>query len=561
MTRHEVPAGAPGQSRAESAEAFDAVELEVFRQLFAAAAEEMGVRLMRSAYSPNIKERRDFSCALFDVRGDMIAQAAHIPVHLGSAPLSVKAILERFPADGMRPDDRYIVNDPFAGGTHLPDITVVAPCFVDGRGSGPRFFVATRAHHADVGGTTPGSLPISTHIDQEGVRIPPSRLDDELIESICRQTRTPEERRGDLRAQLAAIGVGIERLSGLCVSYGADRIDDAGQALQDYAARFVRRLLADLPDGTFTFKDVMDDDGHAARDVAIRCTIRIEGDRAVVDFRDSDDQAPGPINAVRAITLSAVLYAFRCLTAADVPSNSGVLEPIEVRTRPGSVVDAQPPAAVAGGNVETSQRIVDVLFGALAQALPDRVPAASCGSMNNVTIGGDDARQRIGHDQADDTGRHGSSFAYYETIAGGAGAGPESDGGGAVHTHMTNTLNTPVEALERDYPFRVEAYALRRGSGGAGRHRGGDGLRRVYAFDTHARVTLLTDRRRHAPYGVAGGMPGAPGVNRLHRADGSATDLPGKCSIHVEPGDRLELLTPGGGGWGHATDTLNQAAP
>ncbi|MEM7624002.1 MAG: hydantoinase B/oxoprolinase family protein [Planctomycetota bacterium] len=530
---------------------FDAVELEVFRQLLAAVAEEMGFRLMRSAFSPNIKERRDYSCALFDARGDMIAQAAHIPVHLGSAPASVKAILEAFPAAAMRLGDRFIVNDPFAGGTHLPDITVVAPCFVDGintpgPGSGgiaPRFFVANRAHHADVGGKTPGSMPIGTSIDDEGIRIPPSRLDEALIATIATQSRTPDERRGDLRAQCAALDAGIARLEELCVTHGPQRLADAGQALQDYAARYIASLIRDTPDGTYRFEDVMEDDGHGHTDLHIRCTLTVTGDRATFDFRDTVDQTLGPVNAVRAIVLSAVLYGLRCLAPAELPSNSGILRPVEVLTRPGSLVDAQPPAAVAGGNVETSQRLVDVVFGTLAQVLPGRVPAASCGSMNNLLIGS------VGGDTT------GPPFAYYETIGGGIGAGPGQPGGDALHAHMTNTLNTPIEALEHSYPFRVTSYAVRRGSGGRGQAPGGDGIVRRYVFDRPAEVTLLTERRATRPYGLGGGESGRPGEARLVRPDGRSEILPAKCGFRVEPGDRLDVMTPGGGGWGPPTAT------
>lgn len=530
----------------------DAVELEVFKHLFAAIAEEMGVRLMRSAYSANIKERRDFSCALFDARGEMVAQAAHIPVHLGSAPLSVQAVIGRFAPKAMTPDDVFVVNDPFAGGTHLPDVTLVSPVFVAGQAA-PRFFIANRAHHADVGGATAGSLPISTSIDEEGIRVPPSRLDEATAERFCAASRTPEERRGDLLAQRAALHVGRQRLTSLCAAHGPERIEQCAEALQQYTARCIRRLIESLPDGAYACEDVLDDDGHGREDIAIRCTLRIAGDRAEVDLRESDDQVAGPVNAVRAIALSAVMYVFRCLAPAEIPSNSGVLRPVTLHTREGSVVDARPPAAVAGGNVETSQRIVDVVLGALAQACPERVPAASCGSMNNVTIGGR-KRAADGEDAA---------FAYYETLGGGAGAGPTADGGTALHTHMTNTRNTPVEAIEHGHPFRVEAYRVRHGSGGAGRHRGGDGLVRRYVFDAPAEVTLLTERRRHGPYGLQGGEPGAVGVNRLIRADGTTHELPGKCTRHVEAGDVLEIATPGGGGWGpsapahaHATMTM-----
>jgi N-methylhydantoinase B len=537
---------------------FNPIELEVYRQLLASVAEEMGVRLMRSAYSPNIKERRDFSCALFDAAGDMIAQAAHIPVHLGSSPASVKAVIETF-GDDMRPGDRFIVNDPFAGGTHLPDVTVVAPWFApdhlaaspatrstDQRvasdaakwdGKPARFFVANRAHHADVGGLTPGSLPLSRTIDEEGFRIAPSRLTDELIDRFAGATRTPGERRGDLRAQRAAIDLGLQRLGELCDSHGVERIAAAGDALQDYAARFIRAIIAEMPDGEYETMDRLDDDGHDRTDIALRCTFTVTGEDATFDLTESDDQTPGPLNAVRAITQSAVMYALRCLAPTDIPSNSGVLRPVRIVTRPGSIVDARPPAAVAAGNVETSQRITDVVFAALALALPDRVPAASCGTMNNLTIGA------LPEDD-------GEPFAYYETIAGGAGAGPADDGGSAVQCHMTNTLNTPVEALEHSYPFRVEHYRVRAGSGGAGAQRGGDGVERAYRFLRAAQVTLMTERRRHGPPGAAGGGAGQAGEQVLIRADGRETVLAGKCSLRVEPGDRLVIRTPGGGGWG-----------
>ena len=521
-------------------QSFNAVELEVFRQLLAAVAEEMGVRLMRSAFSPNIKERRDYSCAVFDSRGDMIAQAAHIPVHLGSAPASVKAVLEAFPAARMRPGERFIVNDPFAGGTHLPDITVVAPCYVGADPDNPLFFVANRAHHADVGGKTPGSMPIGTSIDDEGIRIPPSIFDDALITRICEQTRTPDERRGDLRAQLASLDSGIESLDALCNAHSAQRVAEAGEALQDYAARYVASLIRDTPDGSYRFEDVMEDDGHGHTNLAIRCNLTVMGEHATFDFRETVDQTLGPVNAVRAIVLSAVLYGLRCLAPAELPSNSGILRPVEVLTRPGSLVDAQPPAAVAGGNVETSQRLVDVVFGTLAQALPARVPAASCGSMNNLLIGSV---------EGDTTG---PPFAYYETIAGGIGGGPDGPGGSALHAHMTNTLNTPVEALEHSYPFRVESYKVRRGSGGPGAHPGGDGVVRCYHFDREAQVTLLTERRTRPPYGLHGGGTAKPGQATFIQANGRTQTLPGKHSFRVVRGDLLEIHTPGGGGWGKA---------
>ncbi len=502
------------------------VELEIYRHLFAACAEEMGVRLMRSAFSPNIKERLDFSCAVFDAEGSMIAQAAHIPVHLGSTPMSVAAAIAACP-EALATGEMVLLNDPYQGGTHLPDITVVAPCLLPGQRR-PQFYVANRAHHADVGGISPGSMPMSTHIDEEGIRVPPTVLNDQLVQRICDASRTPDERRGDLRAQVAAARLGIERLTAMCHRRGLAEVGAQATGLQDYSERRVRAALGRLPDGSWSFQDFLDDDGFGAVDIPIHCTLSIRGDEALVDFSGSSGAVQGSVNAVRAITVSAVTYALRCVLGDDIPANSGAMRPVTVVTEPGSVVDARYPSAVAAGNVETSQRITDCVFGALAQVLPDRVPAASCGSMNNVTIGGE-------------------GFAYYETLAGGAGGGPDGPGGSAVHTHMTNTLNTPVEALEHAYPFRVLAYRIRDGSGGSGVHTGGDGLVRVYAFDVPAEVTLLTERRRRGPWGLGGG-DGQPGSNLLRRA-GEVTQLPGKVRLQVAAGDVLEIHTPGGGGW------------
>lgn len=524
----------------------DPIELEVFRHLFAAVAEEMGERLMRSAYSPNIKERRDFSCALFDGRGQMLAQAAHIPVHLGSTPMAVAAVIDAFSLGDSPPGKRgqspfssrtYVLNDPYAGGTHLPDITVVQPLVLPG-GERPAFYLANRAHHADVGGISPGSLPISRHIDDEGLRITPRVLDDEAVDWIANASRTPDERRGDLRAQLAALHAGGERISALAKRYGLDHLTRRGDALIAYTQRMVQALIADLPDGQYPFEDVLEDDGFGNKNIAIRCDLMIDGQSATVDFTRSADQVAGPVNAVRAIAVSAVNYCFRCLLPADLPSNAGVMRPIRVVTRHGSVVDAQYPAPVAGGNVETSQRLVDVVFGALAQVLPKRIPAASCGSMNNLTIGGTDSRP----------GKHNKPFAYYETLAGGAGATSEHHGASALHTHMTNTLNTPVEVFEHAYPARIVKYAVRSNSGGAGERCGGDGVVRAYRFDTAVTATLLTERRGTQPYGLNGGEPGRPGLNTLTDALGNTVELPAKATLQIEPGQILTIQTPGGGG-------------
>jgi len=515
----------------------DPVQLEIFRHLLAAVAEEMGAVLRRTGFSPNIKERRDYSCALFTAEGELVAQAAHIPVHLGALPLSVQACREAFPK--LKPGDAVLLNDPFQGGTHLPDLTLVSPVFVEGHLLG---FVATRAHHADIGGMTPGSMPLSREIFQEGLIIPPIKLmergrpNQAVWKLLLANVRTPEERQGDLRAQLAANERGAQRLQELAAAYGLGTLRTAFNALLDYAERLMRALLQEMPNGTWRFEDALDDDGIGKKPLWIRVALIIAGDTATVDFSDTDPQCAGSLNAVRAITISAVYYVFRALLGYAVPANAGCLRPLRIVTRPGTLVDAQPPAAIAGGNVETSQRIVDVLLGALAQVCPDRIPAASQGSMNNLTIGGHDPR----------TNRY---FAYYETLAGGAGAMPYADGTSAVHTHMTNTLNTPVEALEYAYPLRVTCYAIRDGSGGSGRHRGGDGLIREIELLAPAQVTWLTERRRRAPYGLAGGAPGKPGRN-LWIHQGKTRQMPGKTSFQAAAGDRIRIETPGGGGWG-----------
>ena len=471
---------------------YNPIRLEVFKHLLASVAEEMGVVLCRTGYSPNIKERRDFSCAVFDAQGRMIAQAAHIPVHLGSMPLSVQEGIRSF---NFAPGDMVILNDPYRGGTHLPDITLIAPVFVQKGGGEDLFgFVASRAHHSDVGGMSPGSMPLSEEIYQEGIIIPPLKIMEggvenmALMQLLLANVRTPEERMGDLRAQMSSNYKGIERMQTLVKRYGDEEVATYMQGLLAYAERMTRRLLDDLPDGEYTFRDCMDNDGITSQPVEIAVKISIRGDEAVVDFSGSSPQSKGSINAVYAITLSAVYYVFRSLIGLDIPSNSGCLAPVHTIIPEGSIVNAKHPAPVAGGNVETSQRIVDVLLGALAQAVPDRVPAASQGTMNNLSIGGwDPERQR--------------AYAYYETIGGGMGARPDRDGADAIHTHMTNTLNTPVEALEFAYPFRVRRYGIRSGSGGDGRFRGGDGTSREIELLQDAKVTILSDRRQSSPYG------------------------------------------------------------
>lgn len=512
------------------------IELEIFKHLFAAIAEEMGVLLRRSAYSPNIKERRDYSCAVFNPGGEMVAQAAHIPVHLGAMPLSIQQALAEVP---LEPGDVIILNDPYRGGTHLPDITLISPAYAAETLIG---LVANRAHHADVGGMAPGSMSIARELVQEGLILPPVKLiaggalQTGVWDILLANVRTPEERAGDLYAQLAANQRGVSRLQELAAKYGPDTLQRQGAALLDYTERMTRALLNDLPDGRFEFADQLDDDGITPAPLPIHVAITIKGDTALVDFTGTAPQAQGSVNAVFAITLSAVYYVFRCLLALDVPNNSGCLRPIAVIAPEGTLVNARRPAPVAGGNVETSQRITDVLLGALAQAAPDRVPAASQGTMNNTLIGGWDPHR-------------GQSFTYYETLAGGMGARPGAPGESAIHTHMTNTLNTPIEALEYAYPFEVVRYEIRRGTGGAGRYPGGDGLRRDLRLNVPATASLLTDRRVSQPYGLAGGQPGAPGENILIH-EGTETSLPAKGSVDLQPGDVLSIRTPGGGGWG-----------
>lgn len=513
-------------------------QLEIFKNLFRSVAEEMGVVAQRSAYSPNIKERLDFSCALFDPHGAMVAQAAHIPVHLGSMPASVKAAIEAFE---LEEGDVVLLNDPYQGGTHLPDITAITPAYYRGRLVG---FLANRAHHADVGGAFPGSMGIATEIYQEGIRIPPVRLyrrgvlQRDVMQLLLANVRVPAERLGDLEAQAAANRRGVVRLLELVDKYGPETVHAWMQRLLDYTERMTRALIESIPDGSYTFADFIEDDGRGHGPLPIHVRIDITGDRAVLDFAGTAPQTPGPLNCPKAVTLSAVAYVFRCLTDRETPANAGAFRAFEAIVPEGSLLNAVAPAAVAGGNVETSQRVVDVVLGALAQAIPDRIPAASCGTMNNVVIGGYDPRR-------------GSSFTYYETLAGGMGGHARGPGLSAVQTHMTNTKNTPVEALEHAYPLRVRRYAIRPGTGGRGAFYGGDGLVRVIEALAPCRAALLTERRALRPYGLRGGEPGVAGYNRLWRAGSeSPTPLPAKVEVELAPGDVLEIATPGGGGYG-----------
>ncbi len=515
---------------------FDPIELELFKNVFIAISEEMGAVLGRTALSPNIKERKDYSCSLFNDKGETLAQGSHIPVHLGAMPLSVQAALQ---AVTFEKGDLVILNDPYRGGTHLPDITCISPVFLGRKLS---FFVANRAHHSDVGGMTPGSMPLATELFQEGLIIPPlklysrGRMNKDVFDLILSNVRTPDERRGDLLAQFAANEIGRARLEEALTRFGAGKVRLYSGLVQDYTEKFLRETIRTIPDGVYAFEDFLDNDGISARSIKIAVRVTIRGDEAVVDFSSSSSQTEGGVNANFAITCSAVLYVFRSLVEEDIPFNTGLMRPVEIVAPKGSIVNAEFPAACAGGNVETSQRIVDVLLGALAKAIPDRIPAASQGTMNNIAFGGYDPWRK----------RH---FAYYETIGGGMGAGSRAAGLDSVHTHMTNSLNTPLEALENYLPIRIRRYGLRKGSGGKGLHRGGEGIIREYEFRVPAALTIMSERRRFAPYGACGGGPGAKGKNTLI-SRGRTKALGSKVNVKLRPGDVLRIETPGGGGYG-----------
>jgi N-methylhydantoinase B len=488
------------------------IELQVIGSALRAVAEEMGAALVRSAFSANIKERRDCSTALFAVDGRMIAQAEHIPVHLGAMPEAVAAVMARDPG----PDDVWILNDPFAGGTHLPDITLVSRTELG--------FAVTRAHHADVGGLEPGSLPAdSTTLEEEGVVIPPTRLDDGVLESLVARMRNPEERRGDLRAQLSAHRLAERRVAELCARRGRDRVAAAMDELYAYSERVVRAAITTLPDGRYEAVDFME---ATKGELEIHAAVTIVGDGIEIDFSGTSPQHEGNLNCPLAVTRSASYFVVRCLTDPDVPASGGAFAPVTVTAPPGSLVSACAPAAVAAGNVETSCRIADVLFAAFGQAIP--VLAQGQGTMNNLTFGNE-------------------RFTYYETIGGGQGACPEIDGPSGVHVTMSNTLSTPTEALELAYPLRVRRHALRSGSGGAGAQRGGDGVVRELEALEPCRFSVISERRARAPQGAHGGRPGLPGQNLLNGAE-----LPAKATGDLEPGDLLTIETPGGGGYGSA---------
>jgi N-methylhydantoinase B/oxoprolinase/acetone carboxylase alpha subunit len=538
---------------------FNPITIQLFSNLFSSVAEEMGIVLGRTAYSANIKERRDYSCAIFDADLRVIAEGSHIPVHLGAMPLSAKEIVNRL---SLNEGDVVIANDPFAGGTHLPDITLLSPVYIEGSLVG---YVASRAHHSDVGSKYPGSMGLATSVNDEGVRIKPVKLveagslNEDFLSSFLAQVRNRSERLGDLKAQLAANNTGVQRFSELHRKYGTEIIDRQIDNLILYTKRQTEHLLASIPDGVYEFEDYLDDDGCGNENIRIKTTVIFNGCEASINFEGSDRQVKGCVNATLSVTLSAVQYAFKCLLPPNVPANHGTFYPIDVAAPEASIVNASYPAAVAAGNVETSQRIVDVVLGALSKAIPDRIPAASQGTMNNISFGftGDDDIERT----------------YYETIGGGMGASDRNNGLSGVQTHMTNTLNTPIEALEMLYPLRIKRYGLRKSSGGKGNHDGGDGIVREYEVLSDATVSILSERRSRNPYGTMGGESGMPGRNSLVKestvkSTNESTDelaikntglptilkLNSKTSFKAYAGDIVTIETPGGGGYGFFED-------
>ncbi len=508
----------------------DPIALSIFASRLEAVCDEMGVVLRNAAFSPNIRDRLDFSCAVFDARGELCAQAAHIPVHLGSMAFAMAQIVSRVDwASG----DMVVLNDPYLGGTHLPDVTLIAPLYQAGRLVA---FVVNRAHHADIGAQTPGSMPVSQSLDEEGRIIAPEKLvrggqtQRHLLQQITGTNRNPSESEGDFAAQISANRSGLERLGKLVDEWGYDGFVSGLQALNDYGERLAAQALRAIPPGRYRFEDLMDDDGQGNRDIPIRVLLDVTPEQVRVDFNGTAGQVAGNINCPLSVAAAAVYYVFRCLMPAQTPACAGTFRRISLHAPEGSLLNARRPAAVAAGNVETSTRVVDVILGALAQAMPEAIAAASQGSMNNLAMGSD---------------RPGMRWDYYETIGGGMGAGALGGGLSGVQTHMTNTLNTPIEVIEARYPLRIGRYALRRASGGSGQRRGGNGVIREYEFLAPAQVTLLTERRQHQPWGIAGGENAVTGVNRLNDRV-----LPPKVSFDVDAGDRLCVETPGGGGWG-----------
>ena len=515
----------------------DPIDLEIYRHRFIGVAEEMGGTLRRTAHSPNIKERADYSCAVFDASGNMVAQAAHIPVHLGAMPASCASALRTF--SDWKPGDIVILNDPFDGGNHLPDITMLSPVFAH---DALVFFVASRAHHADVGGMSPGSLPLSSELYQEGLIIPPIKLYEagHLNASILRMflanVRTPMERKGDLAAQQAAHAVGQRRLESMIHDFGQQEVCANASYLMHYSEHIVRTTIQSWPDGMYKFDDQLELPNHES--ARIQVSVKIVGSDINIDFAGTDGTLDVPLNTVLAVTQSACYYVILCLVEEDIPINAGCFRPVEIQAPPDTLVNASRPAPVAGGNVETSQRITDALLGALASAFPDKIPAASQGTMNNLTIGGMDS--------------DGTPYVYYETLGGGMGAAPDAHGLSGVHVHMSNTRNTPIEALEMQFPFQINEYGLIPGSGGEGLFQGGEGIVREYKFLSKATVTMLSERRHNAPWGLHGGSSGRKGKNVRISAVGHRTTLSGHFTRRFYPGDILRIETPGGGG--HSSD-------
>lgn len=516
---------------ASAEQSLNAIELGVFASRMEAVCDEMGAVLQRSAFSPNIKDRLDFSCAVFDAAGELSAQAAHIPVHLGSMAYAMAGIVN---ACQWAPGDMVVVNDPYLGGTHLPDVTVIAPVFIEQQLVA---FIANRAHHANIGASSPGSMPIASRLDEEGVVIEPSHLlRAGQWQSALLDTLAGGGNSGDFVAQVSANRIGVERLVALVAAMGVDRYQQALQQLNAYAQRMAQSEFRSIPNGTYTFTDVMDDDGMGAEGLPITAALTITDGNIAVDFIGTAPQVAGNINCPLSVAAAAVFYVFRCLLPESVPACAGLFRSIRLSAPVGSLVNAQRPAAVAAGNVETSTRITDVILGALAKAIAERIPAASHGSMNNLAMGSEATTVSPRWD-------------YYETLGGGMGAHPRGAGLSAVQTHMTNTLNTPVESLELHYPLRVTRYQLRKGSGGRGRYPGGDGVLREFEFLAPASATLLTERRHNAPWGLAGGSAARPGENRLNDEL-----LAAKCSLQLAAGDRLSIASAGGGGWGQEVD-------
>lgn len=508
----------------------DNIELSLFASRISSVCDEMGAVLRRVAFSPNIKDRLDFSCAIFDAKGKLCAQAAHIPVHLGSMAFAMADIVD---ARTWSPGEMVMLNDPYLGGTHLPDVTVIAPLFVEEELIS---FVVNRAHHADIGSESPGSMPVSSNLLEEGVVIPPTRLvvdnhiDDTVFEELLGQLKNRAESKGDFSAQISANRRGLERLVELVHETGVASYSQGLESLNHYAVELATGALTQIPNGQYHFTDYMDDDGQGHGPVKIEVVVSVNDGHIETDFSGTHEQVRGNINCPQSVVAAAVFYVFRCLMPAQMPACDGAFSSIKIKVPEGCLLNARYPAAVTAGNVETSSRVVDVVMGALVQAIPGQIPAASQGSMNNLAMGsaGDESH---------------SAWNYYETIGGGMGAGPERDGLSAVQTHMTNTLNTPIEVLESHYPLRVNRYQVRHGSGGKGEHSGGDGIIREYQFLAAATVTLLTERRSTSPWPIGGAEAGQPGKNLLN-----SEALPAKCSRSLKAGDTLRIETPGGGG-------------